>query len=483
MKKIADISEHDHPIDWNITREELDLVIFRSSIGKSTMDKKYLKYANKCGIPYGAYHYVIAGTAEDARIEAKFFVKAANSVNQKPLFYIADIEYKAQNKKTTEPVCVAFLEELRKLGCKKIGLYINNKYKYAGKAIDMCDIIWIPHWGKNDGNIPGDSSKPKYYNDIWQYTSEGYLAGVGETVDLNLLNGNKSLEYFIEDWTPPKKEEKKSMYEKFTNMHFVEFCKKFIGMPYWYATCMYPCTKTVLNSKTKNYPNHYTSDRMSRYNADIAEHKICADCVGLMKGYAWTNGGENVIESIGKEKPLFTNKYKSNNMPDKSANGMFSYAKSKGLDWGSIDSLPEIPGLGLHMDGHVGVYIGNGEVIEERGFNYGCVKTKIKNRKWLHWFKIPTIIYEDNQTIIPVEENDKIQPEENKSKYVTTGSVNVRLGNETSYKKIIVLPKNSALNMVLNQENKPIISSNGWYAIYISDQIGWISGKYVKENV
>ena len=121
-----------------------------------------------------------------------------------------------------------------------------------------------------------------------------------------------------------------------------------------------------------------------------------------IKGYFWTNGGENVIGSIGLEKPLFKNSYASNGMPDRSANGMFEYAKSKGMDWGTIDTLPEIPGVAVRYDGHVGIYIGNGLVVEERGFNYGCVITKLTERDWLDWYMIPGIKYETEATIIPV---------------------------------------------------------------------------------
>lgn len=563
MGKIADIFEGDYPINWDLARTELDLIIFRATVGLKE-DKRYIQYTKDSKVPYGVYHYVTATTADDSREQARFFVEHANKAYKKPLFYIADIEGDRFNSTNTEPVCIAFLDELRKLGCKKIGMYINRKYKYAGKAIEMCDIMWIPHWGKDDGNIPSDSSKPKHYNDLWQYTSNGTLAGLNEDVDLNLINGDKPLEYFLEGWVPDIMPE----YEKFSNMHFVEFCKKFIGMPYWYATCVYACTESRLASKSKSYPEHYTEDRMSKYKNDIAKYYICADCVGLMKGYAWTNAGENVIESIGKEKPLFTNKYKSNDMPDKSANGMFSYVKSQGLDWGNIDTLPEIPGLGLHMDGHVGVYIGNDEVIEERGFKYGCVKTKIKDRKWLHWFKIPTIIYSEEHaptsdilgdtslkkgskgeavkelqknlnkllncglevdgifgklteeavkkfqteynlevdgiyseqthtalmsalSDLETEEQKKEEEptpiqepiEEEKPTYVTKNSVNVRIGDGTSYEKITNLPKNTALNIVVNKNNEPIISSTGWYAIYIMDRIGWLSGNYVKKNI
>jgi len=77
------------------------------------------------------------------------------------------------------------------------------------------------------------------------------------------------------------------------------------------------------------YPAHYGSSRTARYRDDIAKKKVCADCVGLIKGYQWTNGGQGVIESIGTDR-TFSSKYGGHGCPDKSANGMFSYAKSKG---------------------------------------------------------------------------------------------------------------------------------------------------------
>ena len=194
--KIADISSYQGKIDWAKARTELELVIFRASVGLNK-DTKYLSYTKNCGLPYGAYHYVKAGTAAEAKKEAQLFIEAANAAAKKPYFYIADIEYKAQTSKTTEAVCVAFLEELRRAGCKKIGLYINTRYKWAGKAIDMSDIIWIPHWGENkNGEVPGEAAKPDYYHDIWQYTSTGKVSGIKGNVDLDMLAGHKDLSYF-----------------------------------------------------------------------------------------------------------------------------------------------------------------------------------------------------------------------------------------------------------------------------------------------
>ncbi|MDY4138369.1 MAG: hypothetical protein SOY30_03320, partial [Eubacteriales bacterium] len=70
-------------------------------------------------------------------------------------------------------------------------------------------------------------------------------------------------------------------------------------------------------------------------------------------------------------------------------------AQAQAMDWGAIDTLPEIVGLALHTDGHVGYYVGNGYAVEWRGFSYGCVRTKVKDRKWKYWYKLPFIQYRE----------------------------------------------------------------------------------------
>ena len=192
----------------------------------------------------------------------------------------------------------------------------------------------------------------------------------------------------------------------FTNEHFIAFCEKMLGQPYWFGTCLYKCRSSLLASKSRQYPDAYASSRQSRYQQDIAQKKVAADCIGACKGYAWTGGGIGVLESIGTDK-TYTSKYGSNGCPDKGANGMFTYAKSKGKDWGVIDTLPEIVGLALYKAGHAGYYAGNGYAIEWKGFSYGCVKTKVAGRGWTHWYKLPFINYGDSDATVPAQVEDK----------------------------------------------------------------------------
>ncbi len=191
----------------------------------------------------------------------------------------------------------------------------------------------------------------------------------------------------------------------FTNEHFIAFCEKMLGQPYWYGTCIYKCKTSLLNSKSRQYPSNYSASRRKKFEKDIAEKKVAADCIGGCKGYAWTNGGQGVIESIGTD-ATYTSKYGSNGCPDKGANSMFTYAKNKGMKWGTISTLPEIVGLALYKKGHAGYYAGNGYAIEWKGTDYGCVKTKVQGRGWTHWYMLPFIDYGEGSTdvLVPVPE-------------------------------------------------------------------------------
>lgn len=105
--------------------------------------------------------------------------------------------------------------------------------------------------------------------------------------------------------------------------------------------------------------------------------KRTADCVGLIKGYGWYDTKSGKI-NVG-----------TNEMQDVTADGMLVAAKEKGL----IDTMPEILGLAVWHEGHIGIYIGNGKVIEAMGTKYGVVKTQLKNGRWTHWLKVPYIKY------------------------------------------------------------------------------------------
>lgn len=181
----------------------------------------------------------------------------------------------------------------------------------------------------------------------------------------------------------------------FTAEHFVAYCLRMVGHPYWYGTCGYKATQSLLESKSKQYASHYNDSRKAQYQKDIASKEVVCDCIGGAKGYAWTGGGQSILEAIGTDKTII-NRYGSNGCPDKGANGMFEYAKSCGCAWGTISTLPEVPGLALYKEGHAGYYIGNDEAVEWQGYSFGCRRTTVSQRPWTHWYALPFIDYGDS---------------------------------------------------------------------------------------
>ena len=151
----------------------------------------------------------------------------------------------------------------------------------------------------------------------------------------------------------------------------VEYAQAQLGLPYWYGTFGQKATAELYAAKKKQYPELYKSwnDFPTQYG------KRVHDCVGLIKGYLWSD--------------TTTSTPKYNSSQDVSANGMLARCKENG----SISSMPDIPGVLVFMDGHVGVYIGGGFVIEARGHQYGVVKTALRSRPWKWWGKCPWIDY------------------------------------------------------------------------------------------
>ena len=153
---------------------------------------------------------------------------------------------------------------------------------------------------------------------------------------------------------------------------FVQAVLGEVGHGYWYGTYVgHTGTEALLASKAKQYPAQYTAEYIQRSRRWLGV-PVC-DCVGLIKGLVWRHD--------------FGGRYQA--ASDLSANGMYNACKVKG----PISTIPEKSGVLVWKDRHVGVYIGNGVVVESRGVDYGVVKTMLKDRPWTNWGECHLVDY------------------------------------------------------------------------------------------
>lgn len=134
-------------------------------------------------------------------------------------------------------------------------------------------------------------------------------------------------------------------------------------------------TESLLEYKVQQYP-----DGVGQYESFIRSHWLggrTTDCVGLIKSYGWLDPNDLTIC------------YGTNGMPDVGANSMHQNATVKG----PMSTMPDTPGLAVWMNGHIGVYIGGGEVIEASSTQQGVIKTKLEGRGWTEWLQVPYISY------------------------------------------------------------------------------------------
>lgn len=148
--------------------------------------------------------------------------------------------------------------------------------------------------------------------------------------------------------------------------------------PYIYGTFGKVLTEALLLQKAKQYPSRLSPARVE-YAKKHYIGKRTDDCVGGEKNVAWLPGNDPDADPIYDPKT------------DWSADTTFSKATVKG----PIKTIPKRRGICVRYPGHTGVLVDpvNMIVVEFRGFDYGCVRTKLAERKWTDWFQHPLFDY------------------------------------------------------------------------------------------
>lgn len=177
----------------------------------------------------------------------------------------------------------------------------------------------------------------------------------------------------------------------------VEYCKAQLGKPYWWGTFGQAASASLYAAKKQQYPGYYQwADFEKQYGQRVH------DCVGLIKGYRWSDTPESAPKYVGSQ--------------DVAVGGLYKQCR----EYGSMGTMPDVPGVCVFMAdmGHVGVYIGGGEVIEAMGHAYGVVKTKLAGRGWSKWGMPSWIDYGAESGTGDQSTTGQIKPESGASKNV-----------------------------------------------------------------
>ena len=138
-------------------------------------------------------------------------------------------------------------------------------------------------------------------------------------------------------------------------------------------------------------PNIYKNGGIGRYNSDGTRQ---FDCCGFFKCFMWHDYSTKNAKYYGKTQR------------DLNCEGLLSEAKEKG----DINSIPEIPGVLVYMKKHMGIYLGNGKVLEATAKKYDGKNGKVyltyfkgdgkdtdgKRTTWTKWFKSPNLVYDSD---------------------------------------------------------------------------------------
>lgn len=151
-----------------------------------------------------------------------------------------------------------------------------------------------------------------------------------------------------------------------TGKELAKFAKSKVGTPYVYGAkgADGKFTQAKFNYLSKAYPNVFTTTYKNKIKSRKYIGKVCCDCSGLISWYTGKVLGSSQLYSQAKKR-----------MP---------ISQWKDFAVGTV----------VWKSGHVGVYIGNGKVVEEKGIDYGCIVSNIKDTAWKYGLTFSWMTYE-----------------------------------------------------------------------------------------
>lgn len=226
-----------------------------------------------------------------------------------------------------------------------------------------------------------------------------------------------------------------------------------------------PVTNSIINQKAKQLPSFYTQARVRRFKSLVGSKHYGFDCIGVIKAVLWGWTGNRLLTNGGA-------KYCSNGVPDIGADAMIKQCSGVSSDFTKID-----PGEAVHRKGHIGVYLGNGLVLEATNAWTGKVMTTaLANiggvpgyhaRKWTSHGKMPYVEYTVSlNTTGPVA--SPTAPKIYVGKVTSLRGVNVRKAPTINGIKITAIPFGKRVN---------VLSQGEWDKVQFDNTTGYVIAK------
>jgi GH25 family lysozyme M1 (1,4-beta-N-acetylmuramidase) len=178
-------------VDWKKVRADgVEFAMIKASQGRTkTYDQPFTdprfhesaKGAGAAGLYWGAYHYLCARNAIEARQEAEYFVNLLLPYkHQMKLWAAVDVEdstIAALSQKELTDIVDTFCKIVKAAGLRPMVYTNTNWLEWAKEFIPPKDVpIWQAHYGRADH--PNGAK-------IWQYTDKGDVDGIYGNVDMN----------------------------------------------------------------------------------------------------------------------------------------------------------------------------------------------------------------------------------------------------------------------------------------------------------
>ena len=206
MKELCfDISTWQGGIDYSSIRKRVNYCILRAGFSVTKDNQFENHYNNLQGLNLGAYWYSYATTPDEARLEARTFLKVIEDKKfTLPLYLdLEDPSISNLGRNTLNEIVKAFGEIIENAGYY-FGVYTNlNWYRniISGSELNKKYDWWIACWS--------DNAPSNVDYGVWQYTNEYYLGDTRIDADYVVKDypsiiKNAGLNHLTDEPTPTK---------------------------------------------------------------------------------------------------------------------------------------------------------------------------------------------------------------------------------------------------------------------------------------